>query len=546
MNSAPPAMRSISSRRRSSSSSSIRVCVGSPGTFSTRKCVSATLAICGRCVIVSTWARSARRWQRGGDRVRGHAADAGVDLVEDERLAPGDGSERERDARELAARGGVGDRREREAGVRPDEERHLVGARSPRLALAKLDEELALAHAERGELLGDGIARSGSALASRAVRSSAASAFMRASASSHRALRRLDRIAARSGIPSSRSRSRGELQQLVVRGRCEATLEVGDRLEPLLDALERARLGVERRDEAVEIASPTSRSRTARSRSSSPLRAELGREALERRERALRARRERSGAFALVRGDRRGGGGRRLGELLDMPQPLAPREQLLLVRRSHALGRLDERLQLGEPRRDGIGVARRAPRSGVAPRRARARRARASRRRSTCAVPQNASSTSSWNAGRASRRCSNWPDIAISRSAAAATSSRATARPQAYARVRPSPKTRRAITSPASPSGRSSASAATLVLVEEALRHVELRLDVGLRSVGADGRTASARAPSSSPIACAKIVLPAPVSPVTAFRPGANASSASRMRTRFSIRRRRSTTAVSE
>ncbi len=45
MNSAPPAMRSISSRRRRSSSSSIRVCVGSPGIFSTRKCVSATLAI---------------------------------------------------------------------------------------------------------------------------------------------------------------------------------------------------------------------------------------------------------------------------------------------------------------------------------------------------------------------------------------------------------------------------------------------------------------------------------------------------------------------
>ncbi len=61
MNSAPPAMRSISSRRRSSSSSSIRVCVGSPGTFSTRKCLSATLAICGRCVIVSTCARSASR-----------------------------------------------------------------------------------------------------------------------------------------------------------------------------------------------------------------------------------------------------------------------------------------------------------------------------------------------------------------------------------------------------------------------------------------------------------------------------------------------------
>ena len=34
-------------------------------------------------------------------------------------------------------------------------------------------------------------------------------------------------------------------------------------------------------------------------------------------------------------------------------------------------------------------------------------------------------------AARASRRCSNWPDMAIRRSAAAAMSSRATLRPQA-------------------------------------------------------------------------------------------------------------------
>ena len=44
-----------------SSSSSMRVCVGSPGTFSTLKCRSATVAICGRCVIVTTCARSASR-----------------------------------------------------------------------------------------------------------------------------------------------------------------------------------------------------------------------------------------------------------------------------------------------------------------------------------------------------------------------------------------------------------------------------------------------------------------------------------------------------
>src|SRR5204862_6471877 len=46
--------------------------------------------------------------------------------------------------------------------------------------------------------------------------------------------------------------------------------------------------------------------------------------------------------------------------------------------------------------------------------------------------------------------------------------------------------------------------------------------------------------PSRRPIAWARIVLPAPVSPVIAFRPGASDSSASRIRTRFSIRRLRS------
>ena len=51
--------------------------------------------------------------QRLGNAVGGVAADARVDLVEDERLATGDGRERERDAGKLAARRGLGDRAER-------------------------------------------------------------------------------------------------------------------------------------------------------------------------------------------------------------------------------------------------------------------------------------------------------------------------------------------------------------------------------------------------------------------------------------------------
>ena len=77
------------------------------------------------------------------------------------------------------------------------------------------------------------------------------------------------------------------------------------------------------------------------------------------------------------------------------------------------------------------------------------------------------------------------------------------------------------------------------LLVEQPVRQVELGLDVGLAPPGPTN-AASPFAPSRRPIACARIVLPAPVSPVITFSPGANASSASRIRTRFSIRRLRS------
>src|SRR5688500_6132485 len=51
---------------------------------------------------------------------------------------------------------------------------------------------------------------------------------------------------------------------------------------------------------------------------------------------------------------------------------------------------------------------------------------------------------------------------------------------------------------------------------------------------------ASPFAPRRSPIAWARIVFPAPVSPVIAVRPVAGDSSPSRTRTRFSMRRLRS------
>src|SRR5205823_9455657 len=60
--------------------------------------------------------------------------------------------EGERDARELAAGGGLGDLREGQARVRADEEDDLVRAGRSRLALAQLGQELAVAEAEAAEL----------------------------------------------------------------------------------------------------------------------------------------------------------------------------------------------------------------------------------------------------------------------------------------------------------------------------------------------------------------------------------------------------------
>ena len=91
------------------------MCVGSPGTFSTRKCAVGDARDLREVRDREHLRALGEPLQRRGDRVRGHAADACVDLVEDERLAPGDGSEREGDPRELAARRRVGDRRERKA-----------------------------------------------------------------------------------------------------------------------------------------------------------------------------------------------------------------------------------------------------------------------------------------------------------------------------------------------------------------------------------------------------------------------------------------------
>ena len=233
-------------------------------------------------------------------------------------------------------------------------------------------------------------------------------------------------------------------------------LRIRDPVEPLLHLRDAGGVGVERVGEPTDVAPDLAQADDEVAQLAGRG-LELGREPLERRERPLGGRGERAGALPVVRLDRRHGGLGALAELGDVPHPLAFGAERVLLARLEPVGVLDERLELGEPRPLGVGAALELVEPPVAAARPR-QASRASPRRTRCSGPTNASSRSSWWDGRASRRCSNWPEIASSRSVAATRSSRATLRPHAYARERPSAKTRRATTSPGSSSGRSSRS----------------------------------------------------------------------------------------
>ena len=215
------------------------------------------------------------------------------------------------------------------------------------------------------------------------------------------------------------------------RGRRAMTApEVGEVLELGLHLLEAAGIGLERRQVRPNGGSGIAQPHPDVAQLTRRL-VELLRDAGHSLQRDDRLRGELHRSLSVVRRERRHGSGGGLGQLGHVAQPLPLGPQLLLALHRYAFGVLDERAQLGEPLRrrrrpaDEVVVHARAPPG------ARARPPRSRARRRSCSSPQNASSTSSWYDGRASRRCSNWPDIATSRSVAAATSSRAAARPQA-------------------------------------------------------------------------------------------------------------------
>ena len=276
-NSRPPSIRCSSSRRSASASRSIRVWVGSPGTFSTRKWRSARLAICGRWVIVTTWARLAEPLEGAADRVRRLAADAGVDLVEDHRLAAADRRDRERDARQLAARGRVGDRCERQArgsagsGTTTSSAPVGPGSRS-RSSTA----ELALPHADAAQLLGDRLLeRAERARHARPGARTASSTGLRLrggellGGGAGRVVACLDRLQLAPGLGGAR-------EQLLVARAVEAALRVGDPVEARLDLLEPARARPRARRGRRAARSPSRAGGARRRAARSPARSSSG------------------------------------------------------------------------------------------------------------------------------------------------------------------------------------------------------------------------------------------------------------------------------
>ena len=415
-------------------------------------------------------------------------------------------------------------------------------ARRPGLALAQLDVELALPQAEIGELVRDR-RRERARRASRGhPRARVRAPSNRACAASRSARARVERVAGRAHVLELGQRRRRALEQLVEARAREAPLRVRDPVEPLLDLSSTGGLGVERVERSVAASLPTSREADDEV-------AQLAGRAPGARARGARAARARARRLRRGRGAPSPSSGSIADTAASAPSPssatcrmpLAFRAERLLLARLEALGVLDE--QRAARRAAPRSVP--APRSSSSSRRvaaASARQAsRASPRRTRCSGPTKASSRSSWWDGRASRRCSNWPDIASSRSVAA---DEVVAGDAATPRVRPG-----------APVG------------EDAPGDHEAGLVVGPKLAGAarapprrrtppatsssastyasapaaPTEAASPFAPSRSPIACVRIVLPAPVSPVSASSPGASSRSASRIRTRFSIRSRRST-----
>ncbi len=331
--------------------------------------------------------------KRLADRVRGLAADSGVDLVKHHRLAAGHSRDRERDPRELAARGGLGDRPEGQAGVRADEKHRLVGARRAGVDVPHLGAELPLteAHADKLPPHGFGEARRGFAARRAKLCVHPIDLGLR---SSHRIGCGPHGIVAVGKLGELAPGLVGTIEQLRVGLSAIAAAQVGEPVELRLDGVEPARLRLERVEERTQVGRDLTQGELGRAKRLAGS-GELGCQALERSELALgQTGKVRGGPAVVLSGERSHGGacaGRELGQ---MAEALPFGSQVVLVAPLEPFCVGNERLQLVQPLLRGGRVARQ-----LRPGRARAEASSRQARRAARAAsrdPANESSTASW------------------------------------------------------------------------------------------------------------------------------------------------------
>ena len=189
-----------------------------------------------------TWRPVGERAQLLADRARRLAADARVDLVEDQRRRTGLGRgahQRQHHPRELAAGGGLPQRARRHARVGRDQELDLVGARRPEAVVARRERcrELRAVHRQRGQPLAHRVGQRPTRPARRALPSVAAALPSWPAAPRARCSVSLDRLldARQLGVP--RPARRGMLEHRGDRAAVLA-LEPVQQREPLLDLVE--------------------------------------------------------------------------------------------------------------------------------------------------------------------------------------------------------------------------------------------------------------------------------------------------------------------
>ena len=289
--------------------------------------------------------------ERVRDRVRGLAADAGVDLVEDDRRLARRGvrdrTESERDARKLSARGRLGRGSERQARVRADEEGDAVPAGGAQLALADLHPELAVAHAEPPS--SSATASANGSDASARVRQRLPQLLGAGFGLGDRPLGLLQRVDAGLDLGQLGLCVGGPGEQLLCRGGAEAAAGLGDALELLLDGFQPAGLGLERRQEGAEGRGPLADTDLGLAEVGAHL-AELRSERGHGLERVHGLRDALGGARSvrLLGVERLGGGGGGVCQLGHVAKAAALGHEPLLVARFHALCAGDELLELRE------------------------------------------------------------------------------------------------------------------------------------------------------------------------------------------------------